>query len=306
MGLSSSWSRRRWLLCAGATVSVAACGRKPAAPADKAGTGADADAARPDAGGPPGSIAWAVAGRWRDGDVRRDRWRHPRETLEFFGLKPGMAVVEMWPGAGWYTQILAPFLKQTGGKLYAASFEAGPGESAAAAEVVQTYRKMFGTRPGLYGDIVFEAFGPMSGPVAPPASADMVLFMLTLHSWMAAGLAEKAFDDAYAALKPGGVLGVEAHRADMGQPQDPLATNGYIQEAYAKRLAMEAGFRFDAASNVNANPKDTRDHPFGVWTLPPERRSAPVGEPADPAFDHAPYDAIGESDRMTLRFVKPR
>jgi predicted methyltransferase len=226
------------------------------------------------------------------------------QTLQFFGLKPGMTVVEMWPGAGWYTQILAPYLEKTKGKLYAASFESAPGDSAAS-EVVETYRKMFGDKKGLYGEIGFETFGPKSGALAPAGTADLVLFMLTLHSWMSAGLSEKAFRDAFAALKPGGVLGIEAHRAEMGEPQDPLASNGYVQEAYVKQLAKEAGFRFDQASDVNANHKDTKDHPFGVWTLPPERRSAAPGAPADPAFDHTPYDAIGESDRMTLRFVKP-
>jgi predicted methyltransferase len=215
-----------------------------------------------------------------------------------------MTVVEVWPGAGWYTEILGPFLQATGGKLYAASFASAPGDTAAG-EVTANYRRMFAAKPALYGKIEFGTFGPASGPLAPAGTADLVLFVLTLHSWMAAGLAEKAFHDAFAALKPGGVLGVEAHRAQMGEPQDPLAANGYVQEAYVKQLAAEAGFRFDSASEVNANPKDNRDHPFGVWTLPPERRSAPAGQPADPAFDHSRFDAIGESDRMTLRFVKP-
>jgi predicted methyltransferase len=301
MGVIVSLSRRRLMALTGASLALSACGRKPAAENVQAAGDAPAPAAKP---APAGSLEWAVAGDWRGADARRDAARHPLQTLQFFGLKPGMAVVEMWPGAGWYTQILAPYLAQTKGKLYAASFESAPGDSAAA-EVVETYRQMFGEKKGLYGDIVFESFGPKSGPLAAPASADLVLFMLTLHSWMAAGLAEKAFHDAFAALKPGGVLGIEAHRAEMGEPQDPLASNGYVQEPYVKQMAQEAGFRFDQASDVNANPKDTKDHPFGVWTLPPERRSAPVGQPADPAFDHAPYDAIGESDRMTLRFIKP-
>jgi predicted methyltransferase len=141
--------------------------------------------------------------------------------------------------------------------------------------------------------------------VAPAGAADMALFLRNLHNWMAAGLAEKAFHDAFAALKPGGVLGLEEHRAPSGGVQDVLASDGYVQQAYAVQLAREAGFTFDGASEINANPKDTHDHPFGVWTLPPVRRSSPRGQPADPDFDHAPYDAIGESDRMTLRFRKP-
>jgi predicted methyltransferase len=294
------WFSRRGFVGAGAALLVAGCGRgEEAAPASKA--------APAKAGPAPGvgTLAWAVNGAWRGEDKARDAWRHPAETLSFFGLQPGMTVVEMWPASGWYTRIIAPFLKETGGRLYAASFEATEGDQSAAGTVVAAYRKMIAARPDLYGDVQFVSFGPRSPTLAPPGSADMVLFLQTVHVWMAAGLAEKAFADAFTALKPGGVLGVEAHRAEPGGAQDPLAGDGYVQEAYVKQLADEAGFRFDKASEVNANPKDTRKHPFGVWTLPPERRSAPPGQPADPAFDRAPYDAIGESDRMTLRFVKP-
>jgi predicted methyltransferase len=141
--------------------------------------------------------------------------------------------------------------------------------------------------------------------VAPAGSADLVLFLRNLHNWMAAGLAEKAFRDALAALKPGGVLGIEEHRAKAGGLQDPMAASGYVQEAYVRQLARESGFQSAGASEINANPKDDRDHPFGVWTLPPERRSSPRGQPPNPAFDHSRYDAVGESDRMTLKFVKP-
>ena len=150
------------------------------------------------------------------------------------------------------------------------------------------------------------AFGPASGPLAPPASADTVLFLRNVHDWMHGGFADKAFHDAFQALKPGGVLGIEEHRLPAGGTQDVLATSGYVQEAYIKQMAKDAGFAFDKASEINANPRDDHNHPFGVWTLPPTRRSAPAGKPPNPAFNHAPYDAIGESDRMTLRFVKPR
>ena len=297
-----SWRfTRRGLLASAALVALVACGRREAAPEATPAPKTPAKAAAP-----TGRLEAAVRGAWRAEDAKRDPWRHPRETLEFFGLAPGMTVVEVWPGSGWYTQILAPFLKDTNGKLYAASYETAEGTPSAAAEVVATYRALLQRNRGLYGQVEFTSFGPTSGPLAPAGSADLVLFMQTLHNWMAAGLAEKAFVDAYAALKPGGVLGVEAHRGESGRPQDPLAADGYVQEAYVKQLAEEAGFRFDAASEVNANPKDTRNHPFGVWTLPPERRSAAPGEPFDPAFDRAAFDAIGESDRMTLRFVKPR
>ena len=175
----------------------------------------------------------------------------------------------------------------------------------AAASVVAAYRKSIEERPDLYGEVQYVSFGPHSPPLTPPGTSDMVLFLQTVHAWMAAGLAEKAFEDAYTALKPGGVLGIEAHRGMPGGPQDPLAADGYVQEAYMKQLAEEAGFRFDKASEINANLNDDHDHPFGVWTLQPERRSAAPGQPEDPDFDRATYDAIGESDRMTLRFIKP-
>jgi len=302
MEFVSRFSRRACLLGGGA-LALAGCGRKPAEP-DAAESNAAAAEPKPAPASPRGSLEWAVGGDWRGNDARRDSARHPIETLRFFGLKPGMTVIEFWPGAGWYSQILAPVLTVGGGTLIAAGFEPGQAD-AATAQVQEAYQKQFSGRRDLYGSVKFASFGMKSGPLGQAGTADMALFLLTLHSWMAAGLAEKAFRDAFQALKPGGVLGVEEHRAPAGGPQDPLAGSGYVQEAYVKQLAQEAGFHFDQAGEINANPADTRDHPFGVWTLPPERRSAPPGKPADPAFNHAPYDAIGESDRMTLRFIKP-
>lgn len=255
---------------------------------------------------PPKSIAEAVAGPWRSAaDKARDRWRHPAESLAFWGLKPGATVVEFWPGAGWYTEILAPFLDATGGKLYAAHLQVAEPADPSARQVVEAYRAKFAAGQKPYGTVEITAFGPTSGPAAPADSADLVLFLRNLHNWMAGGIAEKAFRDAFLALKPGGVLGVEEHRAAPGGVPDLLADTGYVDQAYAIKLAQEAGFDLVATSEINANPKDTRDHPFGVWTLPPVRRSSPRGEAFDPAFDHAKYDAIGESDRMTLKFVKP-
>jgi len=247
-----------------------------------------------------------VAGSWRTPEDRaRDRWRHPAQSLEFWGLRPGWTVVEFWPGAGWYTDILAPFLAATGGKLYAADLQADDPSDPAAAEIDAAFRRKLRSRPRLYGAVEITAFGPTSGPVAPAGSADLVLFLRNLHNWMAAGIAEKGFHDAFQALKPGGVLGVEEHRADPGGVPDLLAASGYVQQDYVIQMAREAGFVLDKASETNANPRDTKDHPFGVWTLPPVRRSSPRGDPPDPDFDHAPFEAIGESDRMTLRFVKP-
>jgi predicted methyltransferase len=255
---------------------------------------------------PPKTIPEAVAGSWRSvSDRARDPWRHPTESLTFWGLKPGATVVEFWPGSGWYTEILAPYLAATGGKLYAAHLQPGDPPDPSASQMIEAFRAKYGEASKLYGEVEVTAFGPTSGPVAPAGSADLVLFLRNLHNWMAAGSAEKAFRDAFLALKPGGVLGVEEHRAAPGGVPDLLAESGYVDQAYAIRLAQEAGFQLAAASEINANPKDTRDHPFGVWTLPPVRRSSPRGQAPNPAFDHTKYDAIGESDRMTLKFVKP-
>lgn len=258
------------------------------------------------AGAAPASLDWAVGGDWRSkADRARDAWRHPGQTLSFWGLKPGQTVVEFWPGAGWYTEILAPFLAASGGKLYAAQFQVDTKARPAEAQLVDVYAKKLAAMPALYGQPTITAFGPTSGPVAPAASADLAIFARDLSCWLPAGLAEKAFHDAFTALKPGGVLGIEENRAKPGGVQDILATDGYVQEAYVKRLAQEAGFKFDAASEINANAKDAKSYPFGAWTLPPWRLSAPKGKPDDPKFNHAKYDSIGESDRMTLRFLKP-
>lgn len=286
-----AFSRRA--LIVGAT-ALAACGRT--APADT----------QPKLAEGPVTIEAAVAGAWRlPADRARDADRHPTQSLAFWGLKPGQTVVEFWPGAGWYTDIIAPFLAATGGRLYAANLQLTDPADAATRDVVEAHRRKLAEAPKLYGAVEITAFGPTSGPVAPAGGADLVLFLRNLHNWMAAGVADKAFRDAFLALRPGGALGVEEHRADAGGVPDVMAESGYVEQAYVIRLAQEAGFQLAAASEINANPKDTKDHPFGVWTLPPLRRSSPRGEPADPAFDRTKYDAIGESDRMTLRFVKP-
>ena len=295
---------RRTLLLSGAAFGLAGCwgGEETAEE--------PADPNSPD----EGSLDWAIAGAWRADARPRDRWRHPAETLAFFELEPEQTVVEVWPGAGYWTEILAPYLARGGGRYIAANFQVerpSPGEDPSAganlatAQLVARYRDRFEGNRRLYGEIEMTDFGPSSGPIAPAGSADLVLFMSNLHNWMAAGIAEKAFEDAYAALKPGGTLGVEQHRAAVGSIQDPAAADGYVQEAFVKQLAAEAGFAFVASSEINANAEDTRDHPFGVWTLPPDRLTAPRGEAPNPAFDRAPYDAIGESDRMTLKFRKP-
>jgi predicted methyltransferase len=289
-----SWSRRGLIVGAAAT-GLVGCGKKKTEEAPKAPAKKGAE-----------TIEAAVAGAWRSpADKARDIWRHPAETLKFWELKPGQTVVEFWPGAGWYTEILAPFLADTNGKLYEATLQADPNDPAAA-EIIEAYKRKLADKPRLYGKVEITSFGPTSGPVAPDGTADLVVFLRNLHNWMAAGIAEKAFKDALAALKPGGILGVEEHRGEAGRIQDVLAADGYVQEAYVIQMAREAGFVPAGSAEINANPKDTKDHPFGVWTLPPTRLSAPRGEPAEPGFDHAKYDAIGESDRMTLKFMKPK
>ncbi|WP_082749440.1 MULTISPECIES: class I SAM-dependent methyltransferase [unclassified Caulobacter] len=291
------WSRRSLVAGVGA-LALASCGKKedPAKAEAKAAAKAG-----------PNTIEAAVAGGWRlPADRARDVWRHPVESLKFWELKPGQTVVEFWPGAGWYTDILAPFLADTRGKLYEAMLETTGPADPAAAEIVEGFQRKLAEKKKVYGEVAFTAFGPTSGPVAPAGSADLVLFLRNLHNWMAGGIAEKAFKDALSALKPGGILGIEEHRGQPGRVQDVLAEDGYVQQDYVIQMAKEAGFVLAGTSEINANPKDTKDHPFGVWTLPPTRLSAPRGEPAEPGFDHAKYDAIGESDRMTLKFVKPK
>ncbi|HTY53898.1 MAG TPA: hypothetical protein VMB26_01795, partial [Candidatus Binataceae bacterium] len=218
----------------------------------------------------------------------RDQYRHPLEVLTFFGIKPDMTVVEVWPGEGWYTEILAPFLKEHG-KLYGA-FPTGQG--------AQRFKQKLATNPKLYYGVTITEHGPPETTrIAPEGSADMVLTFRNVHNWMAKGFAPKMFTAMFLALKPGGILGVVEHRANPAQPQDPQAKSGYVREDYVIKLAQDAGFQLVAKSDINANPKDTKDYPAGVWTLPPTLRLKDK--------DKQKYLAIGESDRMTLKFIKP-
>jgi len=266
--------------------SLAACGRPR--------SGADLP--------PEGSLAWAIAGPWRL-ERERDQWRHPLQTLLFWGLEGDMTVLEILPGRGWYTSILAPYLAANGGRLIAASFDPRS-PSLAQRETLAAWTARFGDDPDLYGEITHSVVRA-NAPLAPANSVDLAILANNVHTLMAEGTAERVFAAVLAALKPGGAFGVEQHRAASTGLQDPLAGAGYVQEAYVRALAQEAGFEFVAASDVNANPRDTRDHPFGVWTLPPTLRTSPLGQPDNSRFNTAPYEAIGESDRMTLKFRKP-
>jgi predicted methyltransferase len=234
----------------------------------------------------------------------RDVWRHPEASLLFWGLKPGAVVIDVAPGSGWWTDILAPYLARTGGRYIAATADLNdPKLSDGARKGRAAFEAKYEADPKLYGNVSAVGFGQVSGPLAPPGSVDLVLVSREIHDWaMVDGYVQKAFADFRAALRAGGVLAVEDHRAPDGA--DPKKGDGYISEAYVIGEAKKAGFALAARSDINANPKDTKDHPFGVWTLPPTRRSAPAGQPPNPAFDHSKYDAIGESDRMTLKFLK--
>jgi predicted methyltransferase len=238
-----------------------------------------------------------LAGDQRSPEQRaRDAYRHPKETLLFFGIRPDMRVVEIWPDGGWYTEIIAP-LVHARGKYYAALEPADP-QSTYITRGEQAFRDKLAARPELYGGAEFTTLGAGGGEIAPAGSVDMVLTFRNLHDWMSDGSASQALAAMYRALKPGGVLGVTDHRGNPGLPQDPHARNGYVNEDYAIRLIEAAGFKLVAKSEINANPKDTKDYPQGVWTLPPTYRLG--------ATDRDKYAAIGESDRFTLKFVKPR
>ena len=234
----------------------------------------------------------AAPGRASENTVR-DGARHPAASLEFWGLKPGQTVIEISPGGGYWSEILAPYAKETGGHYIAATGRPD-----------QRLPEKF-NNAAVYGPVHYTVFNKDSGALGAPASADVVLTARNIHNWIwTPGMADKAMKDFYAVLKPGGVLGVEEHRAD---PKTKAAEtqNGYVSTQHVIDLATKAGFKLEARSEINANPKDTKDHPFGVWTLPPSRQSSEKDKPSPAGFDRAKYDAIGESDRMTLRFRKP-
>jgi predicted methyltransferase len=205
-----------------------------------------------------------------------------------------MTVVEAWPGAGgWYTEVLAPLLHA--GKLYAAMMRPAPGNEYVA-QALRQFEAKLASRPDVYGKVTVTRLGPGDFDIAPAGTADLVVAVLDLHNWLDLGIAEPALAEMNRALKPGGLLGVEDHRADPSKPVDPRAKNGYVNEEYAIKLIEAAGFELLERSEMNANPADTRDYEQGVWALPPTYRAG--------NRDRAKYEAIGESDRFTLRFRK--
>ena len=250
----------------------------------------------PDNSGVDAALTQAIKGSWRDpANAARDQYRHPREALEFFGLKPDMTVVQLWPGGnGWYTEILAPVLRDHGQLIDAAVPPKGYGES----DGTVRYLAKLKADPAIYGKVKVVDFAPPTNmDLGAEGSADMVLTFRNAHNWEGDHQLLAVFQSAFKVLKHGGVLGLTDHRAAAGKTVAETFHSGYMPSDYIIQVAEKAGFRLAGQSEVNANPKDTKDYPKGVWTLPP---TYTLGDK-----DKAKYAAIGESDRMTLKFVKP-
>lgn len=252
---------------------------------------AGAHAAAPDA-----ALAAAVADPARTpAFVARDKARHPAEELAFFGISPKLTVVELWPGGGYWTEILGAYLAKGGGTYYVALNVPGDAEED---KGVERWRARVAAQKDRLGTIHETQLGAGHFDIAPPGSADLVLTFRNLHNWMDEGYADQALAAAFKALKPGGILGIEEHRGRTDKPQDPKAKDGYVREDYAVALAKKAGFLPAGSSQVNANPKDTKDWVDGVWTLPPTLSQG--------AKDRDRYLAVGEADNFVLRFKKPK
>ncbi len=227
--------------------------------------------------------------------VKRDAARHPQQELEFFGLRPDMTVVEISPGGGYWTEILAPYLKSAGTYYVAVP---PPKDPEAPAPGRDRFRAKLAADPDLYDKVKLTELGLDHYEVAPPGTADLIVTFRNLHNWVSGGYAPAALAGFYRALKPGGILGIEDHRARDDAPQDPKAANGYVRQDYTIELARKAGFEFAGSSEMNANPRDTKDWPEGVWTLPPTL--------ALKDKDREKYVAVGEADNYVLKFRKPK
>jgi len=270
---------------AGALLALAACSKQ----------GGDAASAA-QAVAPGEGLAEVVAGAHRsEANRARDVYRHPVETLTFFGIRPDMTVVELWPFGGWYTEILAPYLRERG-TYYAAIMDP---ETASPEELRynESFDALTSANPELYSKVRRSVLAKGKTDIAPEGSADLVVSFRNVHNWTWADMDEEVYAAVFRALRPGGVFGVVEHRhADPGfEPAQP--GQAYVGEEWLIRKVEAAGFRLEARSDINNNPRDTKDHPRGVWTLPP---SFALGD-----TDRAKYQAIGESDRFTLKFVKP-
>ena len=244
---------------------------------------------------PDPALTAAVADPARSANfAARDKARHPVEELTFFGITPKMTVVELWPGGGYWTEILGPYLAN-GGTYYVAQPAPGNEEED---KTVEHWRSRMAAQKDRLGTIHETTLGAGHFAIAPPGSADLVLTFRNLHNWMDAGYAEQALAACFTALKPGGLLGIEEHRGRNDKPQDPKAADGYVREDYTITLAKKAGFVLVGSSEINANPKDTKDWVDGVWTLPPTLSQGDK--------DRARYIAVGEADNFVLEFRKPK
>ncbi len=241
-----------------------------------------------------GLARWAAAPHRSANNVARDNFRHPVESLSFFGIREDSTVVEILPGSGgFYMEILAPYLKDKG------RYIAANRDPAAPPQYLADHQKLLArlqAEPSLYGKVEVTQFNAGLHDIAPPGSADHVITFRDLHNWIARNEIDGALRAFHKALKPGGVLGIVDHRGLPNLPQEAQNKNGYVRQDYAIALIEKAGFKFAGASEVNANPKDTKDHPDGVWSLPPTYRSKDL--------NRAKFAAIGESDRFTLKFIK--
>ncbi|MFC7519839.1 class I SAM-dependent methyltransferase [Xanthomonas populi] len=281
---------RNKLVCAG-VVGMSVAMSAPLAMAIKPADSATLQA-------PDAALQKAIDGTWRDRVyVQRDVYRHPGQTLAFFGIKPTQTVIEITPGGGWYSEILAPYLREKGKYIAAvvdpAAVPEGRGRDSAQRGRDELEKK-FAAKPELYGKPSFVSYVPKTPSFGVDNSADLVLTFRNVHNWRMAGDAEAMFAGFYKVLKPGGMLGVVEHRAKADVAADDKS--GYVGQAQLIAMAEAAGFKLAAKSEVNANPRDSKDYAGGVWTLPPSN--------SHDKADDAKYKAIGESDRMTLKFVK--
>jgi len=289
------------VITVGLLVALQACDRDDAsksaqidpAPSATAGSG-EAAVQPPDDNA---RMAAILAGEHRSPENKaRDQYRHPAETLAFFGLRPDSTVVEIWPGSGWYTEIIAPYVREQG-RFIAAGFDP-ESDVEFIRKGVAMFKAKLDANPELYDRVETTVLMPPDKlEMAAPESVDLILTFRSLHNWMENGDEDAVIAAMYKALKPGGLVGVEEHRGNGTGPQDPQAKSGYVNQDYAIGLFEKAGFVLDGTSEVNANPADTKDYPEGVWTLPPTLRKGDEGRDI--------YMAIGESDRFTLRFRKP-
>jgi len=290
-------------------MALAACGSNDSSP-PKAAAAAPAPTAsapvdQPAQPTPPQSandlfgakLDQVLAGDWRsDANKARDKYRHPKQTLEFFGVKSSDTLIEITPGGGWYAEVLAPLLKGSGSYIAAITQPKNP--SGEAAQDKSALQKTFEGNAAQFGEAKVLEFDPKAPSFGAPGSADTVLTFRNVHNWVMADTAPLMFKAFFDVLKPGGTLGVVDHRAAAGADLEKIKKSGYLPQDFVIKLATDAGFKLVDQSEVNANPKDTKDYPEGVWTLPP---TLTLKEQ-----DKDKYLAIGESDRMTLKFVKPK